>query len=369
MVNPTILSAKLAGLVGFRMPFNPEYQILDAANQASRSGLYITDNPFVKIESIKDSQDYNHITDADFNLFLKNKISASIVNVANAVFNEPDYIDRQVIYTHAANKFPDAVHNPSNPATYDLPPGFMAYWLQVAPSKNVAFKIKRVFLEFSGTGDITLYLFNTANLQVPLQSKTVNVTSPFQEVELDWTCDNTDAGYKGDYYLGYFTKDMTIKPYVRQYRESILMSQISQMNYWRAQFQYYTQLSDNFDLQLYSSYIPYNGVNPDILVYDDFTDMVIQNEKLFARAIQIDCQINLLTENIASLRSNRNERISAMYTAQVMAQIEGESGDGNVKVKGLRPQWFGAIGQIKKELKKLSTGYQGQGLIMVESAC
>ncbi len=94
---------------------------------------------------------------------------------------------------------------------------------------------------------------------------------------------------------------------------------------------------------------------------------MIQNKKLFARAIQLDCQISLISESIASIRSNRNERISQSYAAQMMVQIEGESGDGNVKVSGLRPQFFGAIGSIRKELNKLREGYSDVNQIRIET--
>ena len=60
--------AGLYGAVGVRQPFNAAYAIIDAANQVSRSGLFVTDNPICKVEFLKDSQDYNDITDADFNL-------------------------------------------------------------------------------------------------------------------------------------------------------------------------------------------------------------------------------------------------------------------------------------------------------------
>lgn len=374
MINPTVLSARLAGLVGFRQPYNPAYQILDAANLASRSGYFVTDNPFVKIETIKDSQDYAGILDADFNAYLKNRLATSAVNVANAVFSQNDYIDRQLIYKYALNKYSQ---NPTgsvdqdgkNVYTYDLPAGFICYWLQPSQEKDLAFKIERVFLEFAGTGDITLYLYNTANLKTPLQTKTVTVTNPCQEVLLDWVCDNAASGkgYKGDYYLGYFSEGMVLKPFQRQYRNAVAMSDISDLNYIRSQFPTFTDPSKEFDLMGFSSYIPYNGINPDITVYEDFTDLIIQNEKLFARAIMLDAQIAFLSESIASVRSNRNERISEMSVAKMMTQIEGETGEGNVKVKGLRPQFYGAIGSIKKELDKLRTGYQGEGLIMVQT--
>lgn len=363
MINPAVLETKLAGLIGYRQPSNPAYQILDAANTASRSGYFINDNPFVKIESIKDSQDYAGITDIEFNNFLRKKVSASIINVSNAVFNENDFIDRQLLFKNALNKF-----KTGGTYTYPLTPGFVCYWMQVSQEKNVAFKIKRVLLEFDGTGEITLHLFNTANLKTPLFSKTVNVTSPFQEVDLDWICDNSAGkGYKGDYYLGYFTDGMTLQPFKREYRDAMVMSEISEMFIQRVQFSNFTSLSADFELQNLSPYNPYNGINPDITVYEDFTDLIVQNEKLFARAIMLDAQISLLTESIATLRSNATQRISGQYVAQMMAQIEGESGEGNVKVKGLRPQFFGAIGSIRKELQKLAIGYEGQGQIMVQT--
>jgi hypothetical protein len=366
MINPTLLSQKLAGLVGFRQPYNPVYQVIDAANQASRSGYFITDNPFVKVESIKDSQDFKDISDADFNNFLRNKMATSTVNVANWVFNENDFIDRQVLYRHALNKFDQN----SGVNAYDLPVGFSCYWIKPSIEKDIAFKITRVFLEFAGSGDITLHLFNTANLKTPLQSKTVSINNqPIVEVALDWTCDNSKsgAGYKGDYYLGYFTKDMTLKPYKREYREALVTAEVQELEILRSNFASFTQLTDNFDLIKLDPYMPYNGINPDITVYEDYTDLIIQNEKLFARAIQLDCQIALLSESAASIRSNRNERISTQYAAAIMTQIEGEKGENNVKVQGLRPQLYGAIASIRKELTKLQEGYTGQYQIGVQT--
>lgn len=372
MINPATLSTRLTGLIGFKQPTNPAYAILDADNLASRSGYYVNDNPFVKIESVRDSQDYAGINDLNFNIFLREKIKTSIVSVANSVFSQQDYIDRQLIYKEALNKFsqtPTADQDAQGRYVnvYNLPAGFSCYWLKPSKAKDIAFKIKRVFLEFNGTGDITLYLYNTADLTTPLFSKTVTVTKPLMEVELDWICSNTGAGYKGDYYLGYFADGMTLKPFKREYREAVLMSNISEVECLLSNFANFSSPATTFDLMGFSPYVYYNGVNPDITVYEDFTDLIIQNEKLFARAIQLDCQISMISETLASLRSNRTERVSNVYAAQLMAQIEGETGEGNVKVKGLKPLLFGAIASIRKEINKLKFGYTGEGLIKVET--
>lgn len=365
MINPATLSQRLAGLIGFRQPLNPTYAIIDAENLASRSGMYITDNPFVKIEAIKDNQDYKDISDESFNNFLKNKVATSVVNVANAVFNEVDYIDRQMIYKSALNKF--SLNAPGNVNTYDLPAGFNCYWIQVSKKQNIAFKIERVFLEFAGTGDITLHLYNTADLRTPLFSKTVTVNGPLKEVKLDWICDNTGNGYKGDYYLGYFSKGLTLKPFKREYRDATIMSDISELTYYRSNFASFTQASDVFDLMSFTPYALYNGINPDITVYEDYTDFITQNEKLFARAIMLDCQIAMLSETVASLRSNSTQRITAAYVTQMMAEIEGQNGEGLAKVQGLRPQFYGAIGSIRKEIKKLKKGTSNEWDIVIET--
>jgi len=370
MINATTLSAKLTGLVGFRNPYNPTYSIIDAANLISRSGLIVNDNPFVKIETIKDSQDYADISDADFNKFLRDKLTTSIINVANMVFDEPDYIDRQLLYKYASNKFsqnPTPSQSPAglNVNTYDIPAGFNCYWMLVSGEKNIAFNIKRVLLEFNGLGNMTLYLYNTADVTKPLQKKTITITGPYQEELLDWTCDNTGAGYKGDYYLGYFKDecDPSLQPFQRLYRAGMVLSEIDRLTIYRYSFAKFTDQTKAFDLQGFTPYIYYNGVNPDITVYEDFTDMIIQNEKLFARAIQLNCQISLISEYIATLRSNRNERLAA----QMAVQIEGESGEGNVKVKGLAPQLKGAISSIQKEIEKLKFGYSGEGQVLIET--
>lgn len=359
MLNPTVIETKLAGLVGFRQPYNPAYAVIDAANLLSTSGYFITDNPYVKIETIKDCQDYQAISDADFNKYLRDKIKASTVAVGNAVFNQTDLIDRQILYTNATNKI----------ATDDLPSGFVCYMLRASCEKDVAFTISRIFLEFQGTGDIILKLYNSANMTAALQTKTISVTGPFMEVDLGWTCDNSTAGkgYKGDYFLGFFSQGVTLKPYKRSYESSVVMSTVKEMYIEALNIADFNTTADACDLTKKGAKIDYIGINPDITVYSDYTDLMVQNQKLFARAIMLDVQISLLTEIAASIRSNRVERLGTQYLAQVIAQIEGEDSPGAVKVTGLKKQFFGSLKNIRSEIVKLQDGYQPQRQIMVET--
>lgn len=195
------ISTSLLGIVGFRQPYNPKYAIIDADNLESTSGLFINDNPYAKVEFIKDNTDYISISDVDFNLFLKDMQKSSIVSVCNQVFSAFDFIDRNLLFKHASNKT----------QTETLPNGFVGYKIKVSDAKNTAFKINKVILNFSGTGVVDLILWNTGRLEA-LETKTITIASDNQVEELNWVLDNSGTTYKGDYYIGYVSTGLSVTP-------------------------------------------------------------------------------------------------------------------------------------------------------------
>ena len=71
MVDKTTLISSLYGNVGSRQPLGSTVPTLDTANKTSRFGYFVTDNPFVKLEALLDTQDYSSINATDFNTLLK----------------------------------------------------------------------------------------------------------------------------------------------------------------------------------------------------------------------------------------------------------------------------------------------------------
>ncbi|PHR23560.1 MAG: hypothetical protein COA36_16650 [Desulfotalea sp.] len=333
-----------------RNPYDPEYQILDAANLASKSGRYVTDNPYVKVKNIKELQDFPAIDDTDFNEFLKHQQESSISSVCNAVFNKSDFIDRQLFYQYAQNKV----------NTETLPDGFVGYRLEVSLEKNVALEITRVLLDFEGTGDLKLLLFNTAKKE-PIQSQTITITSSHQVEELTWVIDNTDGTYKGDYYLGYLTNDVdlgTLKPYKRDYDRSNVESVISCL-WWEPTLFRGVTLEELPDLTTREGFDLATGLNPDISVYYDYTDMILQNQRLFGYAIYLDYCIKLISLSLSSDRSNKNQRSSEINVVRMLQEIDGQTTDKAVKITGLRPMLWGELKRLTKEIDSLKEGYFG----------
>lgn len=355
MINVTKIQDSLIGLIGFKQPFNPDYAIVDTDNQASSSGYFVTDNPYAKIEYIKDNQDYVKISDSNFNLVLKQLKLSAISNVVNQVFSEYDFIDRNLLFKNASRKVNTEI----------LPNGFVGYRIEVGSTKNVAFKLNRVLLDFQGTGTIKLLLWNTAKLEV-LQSKEIEITTDHQEEVLDWVLDNSGATYKGDYYLGYNTDWLTVAPYKRDYENGNVMSAFKYLCIEQIAFPGHNT-ETLFDVSQYQGLSEDTGLNFDIAIFDDYTDFVINNKQLFARAIQIDCQIQCIQLYLSSLRSNLNQAISAQLYEKIMIELNGTSSESLIKVKGLTNQLIGEITSIRAEINKIKVGVKKAGQILVST--
>lgn len=356
MFNKSKIEDSLYGIVGLRQPDNPDYQFLDAENQISRSGYYVNDNNYAKVELFKDNNDYHLASDTQLNTKLKELQQSAIASVCNKVFNKSDYIDRSLLYRYAQNKV----------NTETLPNGFIGYKLTLDSTKNIAFNISRIFLDFQGTGNIEILLFNSAKKQV-LQSQIVSITTDRQEVELNWTVNNTDLDYKGEYYLGYNTDGLTVAPYKRDYNMSNVKSCYSNLD---IQDIFVSGHNTNtiFDLTTVDGNSLSTGLNPDITVFDDYTDIIINNQSLFAYAIYLDMAIRMISLNLSSIRSNKNQRIGEQNTVRMIQEIEGQDGEGTVKITGLRPMLLSELKSLTQEINKLTTGYFG-GQIMVDTLC
>lgn len=344
MVNINKIQTAMLGLVGFNQPYNPDYAIVDIDNQASESGYFATDNPYAKIEFIKDNQDYFEISNDDFNALLVNIKKSAISNIVNQVFSSYDFLERDVLFKNASNKV----------GVEQLPIGFVGYKIRVSNAKNIAFKINRVLLDFDGTGDIELLLWNTAS-KVPIYTKTVTITTDHQIEVLNWTLDNSDDTYKGEYYIGYNTTGLTVQPFKREYNNASVMTSLKNIAVEKVLVSNHNSTT-LFDVSKTEGMSQDCGLNLDLSVYDDFTDFVINNKMLFARALQLQMTISCIQIYMASLRSNSNQSHANQIYEKIMIELEGTRADNVIYIKGIKNQLLSEISSIRNEIKKLQVG-------------
>jgi hypothetical protein len=331
MYNRNLIDAR-TGLVGFENSANPAYAMVNTTNQTSRSSRYFTDNPYCKIEYILDCMDYKDASGTQINTNLTKIQRVAFMNVCDELFNNEDYLERDLMYPYEQNKI--------NLET--LPAGFVGW--RIFKKAGIAFQINRIFCEFSNEGIFTLYLFSS-NQPTALESQEITVsTIGFQDVSLTgWIVDNT-VNYDGHYFLGYIKNDLI--PYKRDYCNSDLKAYFKHLAFERIYVPGHS--SDTLFNQDDIDGLSENpGINPDISVYRDYTDLIIRNENLFATAVQLAGQIEILRLIISSGRSNPTERITKQVVDKLLFELEGNP---ELKIYGLKNKY-------NQEIKKLKNSF------------
>jgi len=344
MFDKGIVQNKLSGLVGFNAPLDPDFFSLDIDNLESRSGYYYTDTPYAKLEALRDTQDYAEINAEQFNELLRTINHNAITSVCNAVFttaNTPSFVDRQKLYKYAINK--------ANLES-KLVNGFIGHKFSFHNKPNITAEITSLNLDFSGTGDLTILLYNTQSL-VPIETKTVTISSDNQVETLNWKMHSQN----GDYYLGY-VYDGSLIPFKRDYELSNIESLLTYVCHEKRSIKDFTS-GNIWDLKTESSTSGTTGLNPDITIYNDYTDLIVQNESLFANAIYLQGAISFLNYIKSSIRSNKNQRLSESQLIMLNQAIEGQEGQSVVRITGLRPSLNDQIGLIQQRVNELRKGY------------
>lgn len=344
MFDKTKVETGLRGLVGYRASLDPNFFVLDSTNLQSDSGYYVNDNPFAEIEAYRDTINFAGIDEIGFNAKLSQLTDSAITSVCNAVFSDkdnPSFVDRQLQFKNATNKV--------NLET--LPIGFVGEKICIDKKNSLAVELTRVFMDFEGSGDVTLYLYNTNSI-TPIETKAVTIASDHQEVLLNWKLDNNS-----DWYIGYYSDGLTVTPYKRDYNNASLESTITHVYLEKTVVKNHT-LPNLWDLQESEGMSETTGMNLDVSVFYDYSDLIIQNRFLFADAINLEAAIRMLNQFKGSLRSNKNQRLSNDNLTQIETAIEGQTSDKYQKVTGLRPSLGIQLALIKRKIDTLVMGYR-----------
>lgn len=355
----------LYGLVGIRQPFDPSMPTLSVANTTSNSGLYIDEIPPFNIGLLKETQDFAGITDNQFNTLLERMQKTSIANLMYKVFDKGGYIDRNYLFTQTSVR--------KNIETTISNGSVIGYEIEVSDKKNLGFKITNCRCEFDFDGGsiaTTIYLMNSF-LEEPLFTKQVTLTRKDQLVSLNWVVDSTLNDYKGSYYLLIKSDNpaLRLQPFKRDYEDANLMNDISELDIDRVKFTTFSitdfLADENSNVLEISENV---GLNPDITVFEDYTDMILQNQFLFARALQLEYAINALMLIATSTRSNRSERLSKDIVNMILANVNGTTPESGMQIKGYKSNLYYEIKNLKAEVEKLKLNYFG-GEIMVDTIC
>jgi hypothetical protein len=333
--------SEMIGVVGWRQSTVTGDVVIDTANLSSSSGLYVQGaHPQVTVKNIKSTQEDKAITDVNINVVLANLVKDGISNVLNYVFPKPDIFANDLLYQHESDF--------STPLTQFS--GFVGYEINTAASKDIVSILNKIILQFNGSGNVKLLLFNSG-VKLPIQTKTVAVTADTNiTAVLDWVLGYITAP-AGKYYLGFLTTGITIYPYnrvfswanIQHHFNSIVLVPIYVPD-WTAE--------TLFDIKNIVYRAETMGMNFDITIARDYSNVILQNKDRFAKAIQLSTAVQALALMTTTGRINPEERVIMSTLGQ--------------KVVIDSPATFNLYSSLEKELKSLATLF-GQKLIQTQT--
>lgn len=290
--------AELVGVVGWRQATAAGEVVVDAANLASSSGLYVQGaHPLVTVKNIKSTQEDKSISDANMNAVLVALMKDGISNVLNNVFPPADVLANDLLYKHESDFT----------KTLTELKGFVGFEISVANRNDVVSVLNKIILQFNGSGSVKLLLFNSG-LKVPITTKTVAVTSDTSTTSItDWILGYVTAP-GGKYYLGYLNTDLTISAYDRKFSLSNLMTEFKSVVF-KPIYVPDWNVETLFDINDIVYMAECWGMNVDVTTARDYSNVILQNKDRFAKAIQLSTAAQALALMTSTSRINPEERV------------------------------------------------------------
>jgi len=310
MFNTADIRSKLYGVVGFKQPVDPSFQILTDANKQSSSGKYFQDySAYVTVQNLKETQSYPEISDSNFNEWIASEIENAAVTVCQTVFEDDDLIENKLLYDYA-NVKTNLLENQGD---------FVGYEITTSKKKDIKAIINQIIAQFSGSGTVKILLFHSG-FNAPLKTLDITISnSDMKSEEVNWELPYANDIKGGRWYIGYLTDGLTVKAVNREWD----LANIPNI-FKRIDIEPIKVKGHNTETLFYLDDVEYAsetfGLNFDISVYRDFTSLIKQNANKMADAIGYQFAVNMVSMMLTSPRNNRIERLNK---GNLLAELEG----------------------------------------------
>lgn len=302
MYNHSQIRTGFYGLVGFKNGLRTEYQIINAANQATSSGMFFQDfHSLISVENLKNIAPAD-LSDADLNTWLADLIKGSAVKVVNSVMQRFKDSTKTVfenlrLYEHASVF--DTLYQVSGDA-------FVGYEVELCHSNNITVVLEAIGLMFNGTDTFNIQIFHSSK-QDPIY--TIEVT-PETNIEV-WEAQTatelnflTDTYVGGKFYIGYLQQDLTgIQPVnrewdmanVRQYAKLFSIEPIIVRDHNSAKL---------FDLESVEYTSDTFGLNFAFSALNNVTKQILTQKNVFINVLGLQVAVDFLERIANSTRAN-----------------------------------------------------------------
>ena len=354
MIQIDIINSLAVGVVGWEQPTRSGSPTITTANLANSSGLtFQGGHGLCTIENIKSTIDDEAITDANLNTYLSALSSRALNDVCNAVFTEDDHLDTGLFFKYES-RFSDLLDNDISFVGYQIDLGSNNISHGSLKRNDISLIINSLILEMNGVGTVRMLLFNS-QLSAPVKTLDILTVANTATVKLaNWILNDLDHG--GMWYIGYLRSSLQtqgIQAIKRNYKQAIFPTVFPEVGIRPIRVLNWDSQTMFDPLTLRYEYYTW-GMNFNISMYDDYTNIVKANINRFAKALQLQVCVNVLKGISNSTRSNKSERLSKAAT---MLELDGNRNNPNM------PYTVGLNRELKKEIDKLKETYNPRGIM------
>lgn len=320
MLNTNRIQSNIYGLVGYAQPIESLYAIVDAVNNESRSGKFFQGFSFLtRIENLRNAapEDLNN---TDFNLWLTQTTKEGLINACqNTISAERDLLEHRVLY-HYEKDFNNKISNTAG--------RFVGYEFELVKKESVTLQINTLITSFDGEVTFNLYLYHSSQKQ-PI--KTIELTT---QIDSDLTQSLTDCFmyYQnevyigGKFYLGYYQDDLgSVQAYDRQYELSDIENWFTNVRIEAIRVDNTTG-TDLFDVNFVRDSSETWGLNFDISIYKDYTQFLIDNQRVIQDLIGLQTAVQHLNYMEYNYRNNDIDKRNAEL---ILLELKGLPGKTN----------------------------------------
>ncbi len=342
MIQADVINGIAAGVVGWRQPTRTGSPVVTAANIASGSGLYYQDgSALCTVDNIKAAVDDEAISDVNLNIVLADMSKSALNKVCSDVFNSDDHIDGGLLLKHE-NKFSEVLTNDTD---------FVGFEIDLSKRNDLSVIINNLLLEFDAIDSVKVLLFNSQINALASSSAITTVANSQKNTSVRWVLN--DLAYGGKFYIGYLRGSLTGRAVKRNYQLASLQTSFNGVNIRPVKVTgWNTETMFNPEDVTYES--DTWGMNFNISIYRDFTEIVKANVNRFAEALQLQVCAQAIDMISNSTRSNRSERMSK---ANAVMELNGNRFNPNY------PEHTGVRSRLAREVKRLRDTYTPTGIM------
>jgi hypothetical protein len=339
MFNTADIKDSLFGLVGWDDLNSP--QPLTAENKESRSGRYFQGfHHGCALSSVYYLMEKEDATEIEFNDFLKRLQYSAILNSLNGVFNEDILIGQTLLFNRRGTAVP-SVNAAGKKVGY-----------KIVPVKDLSYCliIKNISLMFKQSGDVNIQLWHN-NIGKIWENTYLAVANKECIFNVNQALYYSCREYKGGFF--YLCYDYALEPVeydICDFNKTYLFRAVPFEG---------AVLDDTATVGTGKTY----GINAEICVYRDFTEIIKLNEHTFSTLIGLQVAASCIELALNSGRSNKTERITKEQQSRLYNDL-------NVAFSSPEfPYTTGIKNQIAREIKRIKQNYLPKQELKTNTVC